>query len=126
VGAATRRVVMQAPKNGFFYVLDAKTGELLAADKYQDNVNWASSVDLKTGKPVEDPGARYLASPFQAIPGPLGSHNWHPMAFSPQTGLVYIPAHTLPQLYADEAEHTYRPGFWNTGTEFAGVGPAHP
>jgi PQQ-dependent dehydrogenase (methanol/ethanol family) len=122
-GDATRRVVMQAPKNGFFYVLDAKTGELLAADKYQSNVNWASSVDLKTGKPVEDPGARYLASPFQATPGPLGSHNWHPMSFSPQTGLVYIPAHTLPSLYADEAEHQYRPGFWNTGTEFAGVGP---
>jgi len=122
-GEAKRRVVMQAPKNGFFYVLDAKTGELLAADKYQSNVNWASSVDLKTGKPVEDPGARYLASPFQAIPGPLGSHNWHPMAFSPDTGLVYIPAHTLPSLYADEAEHKFRPGFWNTGTEFAGVGP---
>jgi quinohemoprotein ethanol dehydrogenase len=122
-GDATRRVVMQAPKNGFFYVLDAKTGELLAADKYQKEVNWASSVDLKTGKPVEDPNARYLATPFQAIPGPLGSHNWHPMAFSPQTGLVYIPAHTLPGLYADEAEHKFRPGFWNTGTEFAGAGP---
>jgi quinohemoprotein ethanol dehydrogenase len=122
-GSTTRHVVMQAPKNGFFYVLDAKTGELLAADKYQDNVNWATSVDLKTGKPVEAENARYLDSPFQAIPGPLGSHNWHPMAFSPDTGLVYIPAHTLPSLYADEAEHEYRPGFWNTGTEFAGAGP---
>jgi PQQ-dependent dehydrogenase (methanol/ethanol family) len=122
-GDAKRRVVMQAPKNGFFYVLDAKTGELLAADKYQDNVNWAKSIDLKTGKPVEDPASRYLASPFQAIPGPLGSHNWQPMAFSPDTGLVYVPAQTLPSLYADEAEHKFRPGFWNTGTEFAGVGP---
>jgi PQQ-dependent dehydrogenase (methanol/ethanol family) len=126
IGNATRRVVMQAPKNGFFYVLDASTGELLAADKYQDNINWATSVDLATGRPVEAPEARYLASPFQATPGPLGSHNWHPMAFSPDTGLVYIPAHTLPGLYADEAEHVYRPGFWNTGTEFAGAGPTPP
>jgi PQQ-dependent dehydrogenase (methanol/ethanol family) len=123
IGAKTEKVLMQAPKNGFFYVLDRATGKLISADKYQDNVNWATSVDLATGRPVEAPNARYLESPFQATPGPLGSHNWHPMAFSPQTGLVYIPAHTLPGLYADEAEHTYRPGFWNTGTEFAGVGP---
>ncbi len=123
-GDKTRRVVMQAPKNGFFYVLDAQSGELLAADKYQKEVNWADSVDLKTGRPVEAANARYLDSPFQAIPGPLGSHNWQPMSFSPQTGLVYIPAHTLPGLYADEAEHIYRPGFWNTGTEFAGEGAA--
>jgi quinohemoprotein ethanol dehydrogenase len=125
IGDATRKVAMQAPKNGFFYVLDRATGELISADKYQDNINWASSVDMATGRPVEDPGARYLSSPFQAIPGPLGAHNWHPMAFSPQTGLVYIPAQTLPQLYADQADYAYRPGFWNTGIEFAAApGPA--
>ncbi len=122
IGGKAEKVLMQAPKNGFFYVLDRATGKLLSADKYQP-VNWASGVDMATGKPIEDPKARYLETPFQAIPGPLGSHNWHPMAFSPQTGLVYIPAHTLPSLYADEAEHTFRPGFWNTGTEFAGAGP---
>jgi quinohemoprotein ethanol dehydrogenase len=124
VGDKTEKVLMQAPKNGFFYVLDRATGKLISADKYQSNVNWATGVDLATGRPIEDPAARYLASPFQATPGPLGSHNWHPMSFSPDTGLVYIPAHTLPGLYADEAEHQYRPGFWNTGTEFAGAGPA--
>jgi quinohemoprotein ethanol dehydrogenase len=126
IGSETKKVLMQAPKNGFFYVIDRATGKLISADKYQDNINWAKSVDLATGRPVEDPGARYLASPFQAIPGPLGAHNWHPMAFSPDTGLVYIPAHTLPQLYTDEVEHQYRPGFWNTGIEFAGVGPTPP
>ncbi len=125
IGDATRKVAMQAPKNGFFYVLDRATGELISADKYQDNVNWASSVDLKTGRPVEAPEARYLDTPFMAIPGPLGSHNWHPMAFSPDTGLVYIPAQTIPQLFADQADFAYRPGFWNTGIEFAGApGPA--
>ncbi len=122
MGDATRKVVMQAPKNGFFYVLDRATGELLSADAYQP-INWATGVDLKTGRPIEAANARYLDSPFQAVPGPLGSHNWHPMAFSPDTGLVYIPAHTLPQLYADQADFAYRPGFWNTGIEFAGVGP---
>ena len=121
IGDKVRKVAMQAPKNGFFYVLDRATGELISADKFQDNVNWATHVDLKTGRPVEAPGARYLESPFAAIPGPLGSHNWHPMAFSPDTGLVYIPAQTIPQIYADQADFAYRPGFWNTGVEFAGA-----
>ncbi len=115
-----RKVVMQAPKNGFFYVIDRATGELISADKYQDNVNWATHVDLKTGRPVEAPNARYEnAQTALQIPGPLGSHNWHPMAFSPDTGLVYIPAHTLPTVYANMENFRYRPGAWNTGTDFA-------
>ncbi len=121
IGDTVRKVAMQAPKNGFFYVLDRATGELLSADKYQADVNWATSVDLATGRPVEAPGVRYLDSPFAAIPGPLGAHNWHPMSFSPDTGLVYIPAQTIPQIYADQADFAYRPGFWNTGVEFAGA-----
>ena len=92
VDGKPRKVLMQAPKNGFFYVIDRKTGELISADKYQDNVNWATGVDMKTGRPVEAPNARYEEAQTQLqIPGPLGSHNWHPMAFSPDTGLVYIP-----------------------------------
>jgi quinohemoprotein ethanol dehydrogenase len=120
IGGTPRKVVMQAPKNGFFYVLDRATGELISADKFQDNVNWATHVDLATGRPVEAPNARY-ESPQTAlqIPGPLGSHNWHPMAFSPDTGLVYIPAHTLPTVYADMQNFRYRAGAWNTGTDFA-------
>ncbi len=119
INGKVRKVAMQAPKNGFFYVLDRETGELISADKYQKEVNWASGVDLKTGRPIEAPEARYLESPFMVIPGPLGAHNWHPMAYSPDTGLVYIPAHTLPQVYADQGDFAYRPGFWNTGIEFA-------
>ena len=120
IGDQTRKVLMQAPKNGFFYVIDRKTGELISADKYQDNVNWATGVDMKTGRPVEAKNARYEEAQTQMqIPGPLGSHNWHPMAFSPDTGLVYIPAHTLPTVYADMQNFRYRPGFWNTGTDFA-------
>jgi PQQ-dependent dehydrogenase (methanol/ethanol family) len=94
VGGAKRRVVMQAPKNGFFYVLDARTGKLLSAKNFVP-VNWASSVDLQTGRPVELPAARYYAQPDGkaiVVPGPLGAHNWHAMSYSAQTGLIYIPA----------------------------------
>ena len=86
-----RKVIMQAPKNGFFYVLDRATGELLAADPYVE-VNWATHVDLKTGRPVEVPGAAYKDKGTYIRPGPLGGHNWQAMSFSPKTGLVYIPA----------------------------------
>jgi alcohol dehydrogenase (cytochrome c)/quinohemoprotein ethanol dehydrogenase len=88
-----RKVLMQAPKNGFFYVLDRETGRLLSARNFVP-VNWASGIDLVTGRPIEDPNARYgtRGTPWLATPGPFGAHNWQPMAFSAQTGLVYIPA----------------------------------
>ena len=87
-----RQVLMQAPKNGFFYVLDRKTGELLSAEKFA-KVTWARKVDLKTGRPVENPGIRYADKKglFELWPGPQGAHSWLPQAFSPRTGLVYIP-----------------------------------
>jgi len=84
----TRKVLMQAPKNGFFYVIDRVTGELLAADKYAP-VTWASHVDMKTGRPVETPEANYARETRLVTPSPYGAHNWQPMAFNPQTGLVY-------------------------------------
>ena len=91
IGGRMRQVIMQAPKNGFFYVLDRKTGELLSADKYVE-VTWASHVDLKTGRPVEIAGADYQKTGAYIRPGPLGGHNWQAMSFSPKTGLVYLPA----------------------------------
>lgn len=86
-----RKVLMQAPKNGFFYVLDRTNGELLSATPYT-YVNWASAVDLKTGRPVESALARYQgADPAPIVPGPIGAHSWQPMSYSPITGLAYIP-----------------------------------
>ncbi len=86
-----RHVLMQAPKTGFFYVWDAATGKLISADKFAP-LNWASKIDLKTGRPVENPDARYSDTKAAIVqPAPLGAHNWHPMAYSPKTGLVYIP-----------------------------------
>jgi len=86
-----RHVLMQAPKTGFFYVWDAKTGKLISAEKFAP-ANWASKIDLKTGRPVENPDVRYTDEKAAIVqPAPLGAHNWHPMAFSPRTGWVYIP-----------------------------------
>ena len=85
-----RRVLMQAPKNGFFYVLDRETGKLLSAKPYVP-VTWASHVDLETGRPVETGQGDYSEKPRLVFPGPAGGHNWQPMAFNPETRLVYIP-----------------------------------
>jgi len=91
INGKTRQVVMQAPKNGFFYVLDRKTGELLSADPWV-TVNWASGVDLKTGRPRVNPEARYGTEAVSITPGPGGGHVWPPWSFNPNTGLVYIPS----------------------------------
>jgi PQQ-dependent dehydrogenase (methanol/ethanol family) len=94
IGGARRHVAMQASKNGFFYVLDAKSGRLLSAEPFIQGVNWASGVDLKTGRPIMNAEARYDATGrgFFVVPTPGGAHSWHPMSFNPLTGLVYIPA----------------------------------
>ncbi|HEY5755102.1 MAG TPA: PQQ-dependent dehydrogenase, methanol/ethanol family [Steroidobacter sp.] len=108
IGGTVRKVLLQAPKNGFFYVLDRATGELLSAEKYVD-VNWASHVDLKTGRPVLTGRGDYSKGPKRVAPGPFGGHNWHPMAFSPKTGLVYIPTLDRTAYFAADAEYKYIP-----------------
>jgi quinohemoprotein ethanol dehydrogenase len=82
--------LLQPAKNGFFYVLEAKTGKLLSADPFTV-VNWATGIDMKTGRPIEVPGSRYEKEPWNLSPGVQGGHSWHPNAFSPLTGLMYIP-----------------------------------
>ena len=86
----TVKALMHAPKNGFFYVINRETGQLISAEKYAD-VNWASHVDLETGRPVEVEGARYNKSSSYILPGPSGAHTWHAMSYSPITKLVYLP-----------------------------------
>lgn len=88
-----RKVLMQAPKNGFFYVLDRTNGQLLSAEKFVP-VNWASHIDLKTGRPVLTGEANYLDGKGMKLvmPSFLGGHNWQPMSYHPGTGLVYLPA----------------------------------
>lgn len=93
IDGVVRKAIMQAPKNGFFYVLDRETGEYISAEPIIP-ITWATGVDPKTGRPIEAPNARYRLqeTPQLILPGFLGAHNWHPMSYSPDTGLVYIPA----------------------------------
>ncbi|HVS64141.1 MAG TPA: PQQ-dependent dehydrogenase, methanol/ethanol family [Thermoanaerobaculia bacterium] len=120
IDGRVRKVLMQAPKNGFFYVLDRATGELISAEKYV-TVTWASHVDLETGRPVELPGARYTDQTAAVFPGPFGGHNWHPMAYNPETQLVYIPAMEMSSFYVPDQDYEREPGQWNLG-----VVPAAP
>lgn len=91
IDGQTRKVLMQAPKNGVFYVLDRTNGALISAKPYTF-INWANGVDLKTGRPAETATARYAgADPAPIVPGPAGAHSWQPMSFSPLTRLAYIP-----------------------------------
>lgn len=117
IGGQPRKVLMQAPKNGFFYVLDRKTGELLSANNYVD-VTWAERIDLATGRPVERAGQRFEDELAFVKPTAFGGHNWQPMSFNPQTGLVYIPAQDITGVYRKDKKFEYQPGRWNTGTDF--------
>lgn len=115
IGGAPRKVLLQAPKNGFFYVLDRATGELLSAEKYVD-VNWASHVELATGRPVPTGQGDYSKQAKRVAPGPFGGHNWQPMAFSPKTGLVYIPTLDRTAYFATDPNYEYIPRrSFNTG-----------
>jgi PQQ-dependent dehydrogenase (methanol/ethanol family) len=130
INGRQRQVVMHAPKNGFFYVLDRKTGELLSADPWV-TVNWASGVDLKTGRPRVNPEARYGTEAVSIMPGPGGGHVWPPWSFNPNTGLVYIPS-TIGNGYTFQANPDFVPlptdigldgrGQMNMGTGRAGGG----
>ena len=96
----TRQVLMQAPKNGFFYVLDRATGKLISAESYVSENTWASRIDLATGRPVLQPGAHNTTTPHLMSPSWLAAHTWHPMSWSPLTGLMYLSAQEQPSIYA--------------------------
>ncbi|MFU8813733.1 MAG: PQQ-dependent dehydrogenase, methanol/ethanol family [Pseudomonadales bacterium] len=118
INGATRQVIMQAPKNGFFYVIDRTNGEFISAEAYVP-VNWATHVDQETGRPVENPEVNYANDAQLIRPAPYGGHNWHPMAYSHDTGLVYIPALDIPFSFAQDNAFKHNPGEWNTGVDLA-------
>ena len=116
INGVKRKVIMQAPKNGFFYVIDRATGELLAAPNIVPTT-WASHVDMQTGRPVENTGSRYGAKGILLTPGPNGAHDWQPMSFDPGTGLVYLPVHEMSWIYARDPNFKFRPNRrWNAGS----------
>jgi quinohemoprotein ethanol dehydrogenase len=108
-----RKVIMQAPKNGFFYVIDRTNGKLISATPFA-KITWASRIDVATGRPVEVPGARFENGPFVMAPGPVGAHSWLPMAYSPQSRLTFIPMMDMEFIMYDafnKPEEWKRPSF---------------
>jgi len=126
VDGVQRKVLLQAPKNGFFYVIDRADGTLLRANKYV-TATWATHVDMETGRPVEDPGLDYVKNDRWILPGPIGGHNWQAMSFDENKGIVYIPAQEAPFMFGMDKEwqktgiYKNTPGGWNTGLDLAGI-----
>ena len=121
-----RQVIMQAPKNGFFFVLDRKTGELISAEPYVE-VTWASHVDPETGRPIEVEGQDFTDGLRFVKPTFFGGHNWQPMSFNPMTGLVYIPAQEILGAYRNDPGYEVVEGEFNVGTDmnvFSAFGPS--
>jgi len=117
IGGKDRKVLMQAPKNAFFYVIDRTNGKLISAEPYAKQ-NWAKGIDLATGRPIENPNVHYDNGPAFIIPSGIGAHAWMPMSYSPKTGLVYIPAMEHPLVYGDTKPFDIHEGRWNTGVSF--------
>lgn len=117
-----RKVLMQAPKNGFFYVLDRTNGKLISAEPYVP-VNWARGVDQATGRPNFNPDADYAKTgkPWLAMPGALGAHDWMPMAYNPGTGYVYIPAYELGFPYVSDPNFKPMPKGVNLGVDLGAL-----
>jgi quinohemoprotein ethanol dehydrogenase len=115
----SRRVIMQAAKDGVFYVLDRLTGELLKADPYT-YINWTDGIDLKTGRPHLTVHADYSEHAQIIWPGEPGAHGWQPISYNPVTGLMYIAVYEAPMRMHAPAGAKFEPGFRNqaTGGEF--------
>jgi quinohemoprotein ethanol dehydrogenase len=117
LASGTRKVLLHAPKNGFFYVIDRKSGHLLSADAYVPGINWATGVDLATGRPKVVKAALYKDVPWLGVPGGGGAHNWYPVAFNPDTGLLYIPAAESSTFYAPTKNYKYEHGLEEIGVD---------
>jgi len=127
IDGTARKVIMQAPKNGYFYVLDRANGELISASPFA-TITWATGID-ESGRPIENPDARYYAvqGPAFVMPGPGGAHSWQPMSYNPATGLVYFPVTDGAFPYINDPEYVPTTLGFNTGVDFnAGSMPQIP
>ena len=125
-----RKVLMQAPKNGFFYVIDRTDGSFISAEPFV-KVTWATGYS-EDGRPIEAEGARSITEPWETVPSAYGAHNWHPMSYNSATGLVYIPAQGVPLVQTQDSAwelNKHKPGSvmsglgWNLGYLFNTVAP---
>jgi PQQ-dependent dehydrogenase (methanol/ethanol family) len=112
-----RKVLMQAPKNGFFFVIDRESGEFLSAEAYAD-VTWASHVG-KDGRPVENADLYYQEEARFIRPSPYGAHSWPPMSLHPETGLVYLPVRNMGYVFKMDPDWSYTHNTWNTGLDMS-------
>ena len=121
IGGTDHHVIMQANKNGFFYILDRQTGKLLSVKDYA-YVNWASGIDMQTGRPILTPQADWYSEPKNVYPSWAGAHTWPPMSFNPKMGLVYIPVIDTPAVWVNLPENggivKYLNGFFTTNGIF--------
>jgi quinohemoprotein ethanol dehydrogenase len=119
IAGHSRRVLMQASKDGFFYVLDASSGKVISARNFVVT-NWATAIDPRTGRPVTDPRARYdeTGQVFILQPGGQGAHSWHPFSYNPTTGLVYFSAIETSTPFKGAATFVAHPMASNIGLEF--------
>lgn len=126
IDGTPRKVLLHAPKNGFFYVIDRLDGQLLSTGKFADKVTWASHIDPRTGRPVETADARY-EKPQLIWPGTMGAHNWAPMSFSSKTALAYIPTIEMPGYFddtgIDRSHWSFRKGQINLGYALSTAAP---
>jgi quinohemoprotein ethanol dehydrogenase len=98
-----RRVIMQASKDGYLYVLDRVTGEFLSGKPFA-SVNWTKGLDPKTHRPIINPAADWGRAPALIFPAAVGAHGWQPMSYNPRTGLVYIPVIDAAMVYVDTSK----------------------
>jgi quinohemoprotein ethanol dehydrogenase len=128
INGRQRKVIMQANKNGFYYILDRISGAFISAQPFAQ-VTWAKGIDQETGRPIINPEAHYDHNDetVSISPGPGGAHNWSPMSYNPSTGLIYIPTTTGSSFTYTEAKNfTYTPGRQNMGIHFNFPTPAAP
>ena len=117
-----RKVLWQAPKNGFFFIVDRVSGKLLSAEPYA-RVNWAEGYDMASGRPIVSEAADYSEKAKLVFPSSGGAHNWHPMAHHPDTGFVYIPVTDVGVYYEDRPIEQYDFGQWHVGVDMEAPGP---
>jgi PQQ-dependent dehydrogenase (methanol/ethanol family) len=121
-----RKVIMQANKNGFYYVLDRVTGQFISGQPFAQ-VNWARGLNEETGRPIVNEAAHYGVQTISLSPGPGGAHNWSPMSFNPATGLVYIPTSAASAYdYTLDENFVYKPEGQNLGVVRPGTQAATP
>ena len=122
IDGKVRSVLLQGPKNGFFYVLDRENGELLRANPYV-RLNWASHIDMDTGRPVENPEMAYDEKAQWVLPSNAGGHSWQAMAVDPNRGIAYLPVqdmaawYGLPQSFLDTGEFELDPNRMSLGVD---------